>query len=330
MKGPKPDKLEMKLVSGRNIDPARWDHFVHEAPTGSVFALHGYASAEKDWQACIVEDTSGWRAVMPIIARKKGGFSYVTHPPFCQFWGPILAPPISSHPYTRLSEMKKVISLLAAHLASYTKVTTYCSPALTYPLPFHWNHLHLHTRYTFQLDLGVTIDRLKENLAPPLRRQVKKAINAGYELRLGHDASYLLELIEKNRQEGHDIVAGIPDSFERLRWITHYLLEEEKGRVLSLWDGAELLAAGLFAHYKGTTTYLIGSQSPKRGASGAMSALMWEAIRQAKVSGDHTFDFEGSMIEGVEAFFRKFGAQPVPYLQISKNDLPLPIRWISG
>jgi len=31
------------------------------------------------------------------------------------------------------------------------------------------------------------------------------------------------------------------------------------------------------------------------------------------------FDFEGSMIEPVERFFRSFGAQRVPYFGITKN-----------
>lgn len=56
-----------------------------------------------------------------------------------------------------------------------------------------------------------------------------------------------------------------------------------------------------------------------------MSFLTWEAIKFS--SGvTKTFDFEGSMIESVERFFRAFGAKQKPYFQVSKiNSLPYKI-----
>jgi hypothetical protein len=46
---------------------------------------------------------------------------------------------------------------------------------------------------------------------------------------------------------------------------------------------------------------------------------MWNAI---KIASENTkrFDFEGSMIENVERFFRSFGAVPIPYYNIKKTN----------
>jgi lipid II:glycine glycyltransferase (peptidoglycan interpeptide bridge formation enzyme) len=63
--------------------------------------------------------------------------------------------------------------------------------------------------------------------------------------------------------------------------------------------------------------YLMGGGDPELRTSGAMSLAMWEAIRFAhQVS--RRFDFEGSMIEPIERFFRAFGARQVPYFYVSR------------
>ncbi|RMG75312.1 MAG: GNAT family N-acetyltransferase, partial [Bacteroidetes bacterium] len=100
-----------------------------------------------------------------------------------------------------------------------------------------------------------------------------------------------------------------------------------RGEVREVRD-AGLMAAALFATYQDRTLYLMGAYHPDQGRSGAMPALMWDAMARAQREGSRLFDFEGSMIEGVAQFFRKFGAHPVPYLQIRKNQLPLLVRWM--
>ena len=48
-----------------------------------------------------------------------------------------------------------------------------------------------------------------------------------------------------------------------------------------------------------------------------MSLALWEAIQfSSQVS--RRFDFEGSMIESIERFFRAFGAREVPYFYVSR------------
>jgi hypothetical protein len=69
--------------------------------------------------------------------------------------------------------------------------------------------------------------------------------------------------------------------------------------------------------------YLMGGADPELRTSGATSLLMWEAIKFASTV-TQTFDFEGSMIESIERFFRAFGAKQKRYFRVSKtNSLPL-------
>ena len=75
--------------------------------------------------------------------------------------------------------------------------------------------------------------------------------------------------------------------------------------VLIVWD-------------KSRAYYLLGGSDPDLRNSGAMSATIWKAIQHC--SGFvNSFDFEGSMIEPIEFFFRGFGGTPMPYHRISKD-----------
>ena len=58
--------------------------------------------------------------------------------------------------------------------------------------------------------------------------------------------------------------------------------------------------------------YLMGGANPTLRSSGAQSLVAWESIRYAATAAK-MFDFEGSMIEPIERFFRAFGAEQTPY-----------------
>jgi hypothetical protein len=73
--------------------------------------------------------------------------------------------------------------------------------------------------------------------------------------------------------------------------------------------------------------YLMAGGDPDLRNSGAGSLVTWEAITFASTI-SRQFDFEGSMIEPIERFFRAFGGQPVPYFALSK--LSRQMKFLNG
>ena len=63
----------------------------------------------------------------------------------------------------------------------------------------------------------------------------------------------------------------------------------------------------------------MGGSNPFFRNSQAISLLMWDAI-QFTHKEKKSFDFEGSMIEPIERFFRSFGSSPKNYFQIKKSN----------
>lgn len=63
---------------------------------------------------------------------------------------------------------------------------------------------------------------------------------------------------------------------------------------------------------------LVGGTDPKYRSSGAFSLLLWEGIKFATTV-SRSFNFMGSMIEGIENFLRQFGGTPIVYYNIQKQ-----------
>jgi lipid II:glycine glycyltransferase (peptidoglycan interpeptide bridge formation enzyme) len=99
--------------------------------------------------------------------------------------------------------------------------------------------------------------------------------------------------------------------------------ERNRGDLWGAYDEAGRLHAGAFIVWQESSAYyLAGGADPALRDPGAQALVLWEAI-QAVSAYTGRFDFEGSMLPGVERFFRDFGAVQTPYFTISKGKIGL-------
>ena len=95
-------------------------------------------------------------------------------------------------------------------------------------------------------------------------------------------------------------------------------LRRDQAQLLFCRDRDGVPHAGAFVIWDNSTLYyLIGGGDERYRDSQAGSLCIWEAIKIA-AQRELSFDFEGSMIEPIEKFFRGFGAQRFPYHAISR------------
>ncbi len=322
-------KLHTDIIAGAEIPPEQWDAFVRQSPQGSLYTLHGYATAIKPgWQAAIVQNETGWQAIMPFYLSKKWGMKALLQPLFAQYWGILFAAPAFDVQHRQIEWEKALIEQLlplceAAHLYAM-----HFSPAFTYPHPFLWKGYQVAARYTQVLCLEPAQDALFAHLAASLRRQIRKGASQALQLGESTGVEDLLTLIRLNHAQGNRILDSFARDAETLGRIAAFLTTTGQGWLWHCCDEkGQILAAGIWAVFRGRMMYLIGAYHPDHRDRGAMSWLMWQAISRAKERGLHTFDFEGSMIESIEHFFRKFNASYEVYFLLRKNQLPLPLRW---
>jgi lipid II:glycine glycyltransferase (peptidoglycan interpeptide bridge formation enzyme) len=102
--------------------------------------------------------------------------------------------------------------------------------------------------------------------------------------------------------------------------IQDYLVKYDCGEFLEARDqNGELHAMMVWIHDAQSAYYLIGGSASAYKNSGAMSLLMWEAIKKSKLKGIAKFNFEGSMIPSVEKYLRGFGGELTSYSCLIKN-----------
>lgn len=323
-------EITAHILDHREITQASWDEFVTRSPQGSLYVLYDYASLIRpDWKAVVVSQNDQWLAVMPFCQNRKWRYLYMPQPMFAQYWGICFAPMENLSQRKQLVQKEAIIDKMIQQIQPFHLIIQNFSPDFDYPLPFHWAGFELKTRYTYHLDISGDISVIWKNTSLNIRRNIHKAEKAGLQVVFEEDGKNLEKLFQINRQHGHNIVGNDPLGYQRVEQIGEYLISSGNGKVLgvSTPDG-QMIAAAVFAFFGEKTLYLMGAYHPEHADSGAGAMLMWKGIELAKEKKHLIFDFEGSMIAGVEHFFRKFGAFPVPYLQIYRNHLPQILKWI--
>jgi len=273
----------------------------------------------EQWDVAIVGTDSEVQAFLPYFKKRKLQFEIITVPPLTPYMGPWIHYPEGQKEATRLSFEKKMMEQLIVQLPKTDKFTQYFHPEITNWLPFYWNGFEQSTRYTYIIDDLSDADVLYQNLQGNIRREITKAqkvltITECENVKILHNLK--LKDFAVKRQEINYSEAYFSNIYKKLKAkdaCKAWLASDAKGNpiasLLLVWDDE-------------SAYYLAGAVDPKNKNTGAMSLLMWTAILFSS-SVSNAFNFEGSMIEPVERFFRSFGAKQTPYFEIRKTDSKL-------
>ena len=109
-----------------------------------------------------------------------------------------------------------------------------------------------------------------------------------------------------------------PHSLAELERLESACASREAGAMLFARDDAGRVHAVAWVVWdQRGAYYLLAGADPRLRASGASSLLMWEAITRSRAVTD-VFDFQGSMLQPAERFFRAFGGRQSPYLSVTR------------
>ena len=278
---------------------------------------------EKRWSVVMEEQKGQAVAVLPLYFPLK---DVVVMPPFTQTLGPWIAPFSADTKYTsRLGKTQAILSALIRRLPPIHFLSLNLHEQQTDWLPFYWAGFRQTTRYTYILPSSWSVAEAYERMSPNIRRNISKARD-----RFALQVSTSLSVEEFTRlQEKTLNRRGSQLSLYQRRVLPQLIKECQERRQGNLWccrDGnGELLSAAFVAWSAERAYYIAGGQTAQAKETGAQSFLLWTLIQEA-LQVHRMFDFEGSMLYGVERFFREFGAIQTPYFQITKGRLDFPHR----
>jgi lipid II:glycine glycyltransferase (peptidoglycan interpeptide bridge formation enzyme) len=281
------------------------------------------AVASNQWNEVTVERGGEVVARLPYVIKKRKGLTILSMPQLTQTLGPWLRP--SKAKYAKqLSEQKDLMTELIQKLPRFDYFFQNFHYSITNWLPFYWQGFEQTTRYTYVFENLSDSQKIWDGMLPKIHTDIKKAQNRfGLEIRtdLGVDAFLDMNELTFTRQG-----MKLPYSRDFVRRLDHACETHNARRVFFAQDKDSRIHAAAYTVWdENSAYYLMGGSDPDLRNSGANSLCMWEAIKFASTV-TKRFDFEGSMIEPVERFFRAFGAKQMPYFQVTKDNRPLVLK----
>jgi Acetyltransferase (GNAT) domain len=278
-------------------------------------------AGEDSWDVNIVEKNNEIIGSFPYVKKRIYFLDIISNPMLTQTLGVWLKYPEGQKYATRLGFEKEIVSQLIKNLPKFDLFHQHFNYQFTNWLPFYWHGFAQTTRYTYLIEDLSDPDIIYKNFKDNIRREIRKAqkrLAVSYENDI-NEFYRLNKLIFENQG------TRIPYDIELIKRIDDVCSQKKCRKIFFAKDPQDRVHAALYLIWDDNSAYyLMGGSDPALRNSGANSLLMWEAIQFAATV-TQKFDFEGSMIEPIERFFRSFGAKQVPYFYISKRSLLIKI-----
>lgn len=256
---------------------------------------------------------------MSFEIRRKIGFKILGMPLLTQYTGPVLSYPSKMEKnHSRVSFENKVILDLIDKLPKVDYINFSCSPEITNMLPFLWSGFSVSPKYTYILTNIKNRDLLFLNL----KGSVRTILNKSPEIKI---------VEEKNPNILYDLSRSV---FQKQRKKIPFTLETLKNIISAVEKNAQMIylsaytkdnvpvASTLTIIYNNKAYFLLSGMDEMHKSTNAVTYLIWESIQEASVYVD-VFDFEGSILPGVEKLFRSFGGNLIPYFNVQKTNHPI-------
>lgn len=271
------------------------------------------------WDVAIYKKGDNILGCWPYFKTEKIGFEMAVMPKLTKFLGIYLFYPDNFDISKKLSYEKEVVDQLSDQVSNFKHLNQNFHYSFNNWLPLYWKKYSQTTQYSYVIKDCSNLDLVYDKFKPSLKKHIKKA---GNQLHIFED---------DNIEELHTLVSNMyntrgkktPYTLDLLKRIDTACDNHNCRKIFYAKNNEGVIIGGIYFIWdQQSVYYLIGGFNSKFKTSNASSALMWEGIKLAS-SLNKSFDFEGSMIESIERFFRTFGAEQIPYFKIKKHSSKL-------
>ncbi len=288
------------VISSADISAERWDACV-EKHDGLIYSRKEYLDAMCDnWSALVIDE---YKAVMAMPWRKKYGLRYIYEPAFIQQLG-IIGGEVNEVDVMRaVSEFARYGDLVFNHH----------NTSLQHKLP-------LKERTNYVIDLSQGYDAITGAYKKDLVSNLRKANKETLQLISDDDVPSAVSVYKTNYQQR---LGNVSDTdFRNFTALCIQLQQKQMCIVRKVLNqSGDVLAIALFLKDNNRIYNIANTTTGKGRNTEANHFLLDGVIRE--FAGQHLlFDFEGSDIPGVKAFYEKFGAINQPYYHYHHNQLP--------
>lgn len=254
------------------------------------------------------------------LKTKKLGFDFIKLPPYTPHCG-LFFQSDSKNKSSANSFSKEVMQEVCTYFSSLKSALTILAfPANMQDMQaFIWNKYKVVPNYTYRISLEQSLEEIRANFDPKNRNAINKAMKEGVETSLNILTKQEIFAFFKENLEatGANIYEGI------LQKIMLEFSNETNSFCFTAHKDKALLGMVFCIYDQQACYYLLGGVNKQAGIQGINNLLVQRSIERSKELNCRIFDFEGSMLKGVEKFFRSFGPELFPYFTVNKALLPL-------
>jgi hypothetical protein len=245
---------------------------------------------------------------LPYVMKRRGPFHAVRMPPFTHILGPAIDAG-DGKPQTRLQRRISISRSLIDQLPHHSYFHQHLDPslddglAIADGLAFQDCKFEVTHQYTFEVDCRQSVADLSAALYLKTRQHIRRA-EREYSVRSVDDPKSFVDFYLKNV---HASGRKNRIEFEHFSALFAESRAHESGVILGAFDDAETPVAMTFLVWgHGIMYYLLSTRSSDKADSGAVSLLIWCAIKQAHEMG-LVLDLDGVYSSGSARFLSNFG-----------------------
>lgn len=305
----------IRYLKRQEIDTGRWDRCIRQAPNGWIymqsFFLDGISGRRWDALVASSPDSGDYEYVLPLLKKRKYGLWYTYVSPFVGQSGLIgrqpIPPVLIDHFLSHIPSTFRLVDILLNEQ----------NPPPSLP------QIQVTHRTNYVLPLRTDYANLCERYTADAKKNLRRTGNAGLFPEGDIPVSTVIGLYRAAYKNKNRFFSS--GDYQRIAALCESCISRGHGFTLGIRDQQHHLhAAGFFAIDDKRIYYLLGAPSPEGRKSNAVHALIDAVIRQY-AGKELEFDFEGSDIPSVAAFYRKFSPEARQYCQVKLNRLP---RWL--
>jgi hypothetical protein len=293
----------LKYIKNNAIDIVRWNNCIAQSNNRLPYAFSWYLDAVfPGWDAVVEEN---YKAVFPLVIRKKYGIYYIFQPYFIQQLGI----------FSTVSLDENMVDEFIAAIPPFVKLVRI---NLNYS---NKSRLFSHTislLTNLELNLAVPYEKIYKNYSENTRRNIKKANTNGLFIQSTESPETIISLFRKNR--GSTIEKMNDTAYNKLRLLLQTACQHAKVSLKEVYTSDNVLCAGtILLSDGGRNIFIFSAVNALARKNGAMSFLIDHWI-QEKAGQVGIFDFEGSNNAQLARFYKGFGATEIfyPHLEINR------------
>lgn len=272
------------------------------------------------FEESIVKEGNDIVGRLPFVVKQRGPFHALRMPPFTHMLGPAIDAG-EGKPQTRLQRRISITRSLVDQLPRHSYFHQHLDPsldgglAIADGLAFQERRFEVTHQYTFEVDCRQSVADLSAALYLKTRQHIRRA-EKEYSVRSVDNPQSFMDFYLKNleawgRRNRVD--------FQHFSVLFAESRSRESGMILGAFDHVGTPVAMTYLVWgHGIMYYLLSTRSFQSADSGAISLLIWNAIKQAHELG-LVLDLDGVYSSGTARFLSNFGGDIKTRLLIRRS-----------